>query len=86
MTHEQTVIDIADNPELRRHIAEAIRRDAGRGVLGTTGDSAGHRAAAGSCADGVAHCASFNGECVSGNPQLLAQPQSRAERMSPNAN
>jgi len=35
MAHEQTFIDITDNPELRRRIAEAMRRDAGRVVLGT---------------------------------------------------
>lgn len=35
MAHEQTFIDITDNPDLRRRIAEAIRRDTGRVVLGT---------------------------------------------------
>ncbi len=35
MAHEPTFIDITDNPELSRRIAEAMRRDPGRVVLGT---------------------------------------------------
>ena len=35
MAHEQTIIDITDNPELSRRIAEAMRGDAGRVVLRT---------------------------------------------------
>ncbi len=35
MAHEQTFIDITDNPELRSRIAEAMAGDGGRVVLGT---------------------------------------------------
>ena len=35
MAHAQTIIDITDNPELSRRIAEAIKGDAGRVVLRT---------------------------------------------------
>lgn len=35
MTHEQTYIDLTDNPELSRRIAEAVRGEGGRVVLGT---------------------------------------------------
>ena len=35
MAHEQTYIDLSDNPELSRRIASAMRSETGRVVLGT---------------------------------------------------